>query len=57
MHIDKSVWNGLNAAQQAAILRAAGESVIESYAATESIECRKLSDMLAFNDGIPQLGE
>jgi hypothetical protein len=28
--------------------------VIESYAATESIACRKLSDMIAFNDGINQ---
>jgi hypothetical protein len=54
MHVDKAIWNGLNSAQQAAILRAARESVIESYAATESIACRKLSDMIAFNDGINQ---
>jgi TRAP-type mannitol/chloroaromatic compound transport system substrate-binding protein len=54
MHIDKAVWSGLNAAQRAAILGAARESVIESYYATESIACRKLKDMLDFNDGIDQ---
>jgi hypothetical protein len=54
MHIDKGVWKELSAAQRAAILRAARESVLESYAATESIACRKLKDMLDFNDGIPQ---
>ena len=54
MHIDKAVWNGLNAAQRAAILRAARESVVESYNATESIACRKMKDMLDFNDGINQ---
>lgn len=54
VHIDKAVWNGLNAAQRAAILRAARESVIESYIATESIACRRMKDMLDFNDGINQ---
>jgi hypothetical protein len=54
MHIDKASWNGLNAAQQAAILKAARESVIESYNATESIACRKLKDMLDFNQGVSQ---
>jgi hypothetical protein len=28
--------------------------VVESYNATESIACRKLKDMLGFNDGISQ---
>ena len=54
VHVDKAIWNGLNSAQQTAILRAARESTIESYAATESIACRKLSDMVAFNNGINQ---
>lgn len=54
MHIDKAIWNGLNAVQQAAILKAARESVIESYNATESIACRKLKDMLDFNQGVSQ---
>ena len=54
MHVDKTVWNGLSAEQRAAILRAARESVTESYQATESIACRKLKDMLDFNDGINQ---
>jgi len=54
MHIDKSVWNGLNAAQKAAILRAAKDSVIESYNAAESVECTKLKAMLDFNNGINQ---
>jgi hypothetical protein len=54
MHIDKTTWNGLSAAQRAAILRAAKESVLESYRATDSIACRKLKDMIDFNDGISQ---
>jgi hypothetical protein len=54
MHVDKTVWNGLTAEQRAAILRAARESVAESYQATESIACRKLKDMLDVNDGINQ---
>src|SRR5258707_11138550 len=37
-----------------AVLRAARESVTESYQATESIACRKLKDMLGLNDGINQ---
>src|SRR5262245_32162576 len=49
MHIDKTIWNELNDPQQAAILRAARESVIESHAATESIACRKLADLLDAN--------
>jgi hypothetical protein len=54
MHVDKTVWNGLTAEQRTAILRAARESVAESYQATESIACRKLKDMLDFNDGTNQ---
>jgi len=54
MHVDKTVWNGLTVEQRAAILRAARESVTESYQATESIACRKLKDMLDMNDGISQ---
>lgn len=54
MHIDKPVWSGLNDAQRAAILRAAGESVLESYKATESIQCEKLEQMLAINKGVAQ---
>src|SRR5215510_294142 len=54
MHVDKTVWNGLTAEQRAAILRAARESVTDSYRATESIACRKLKDILDFNDGINQ---
>ena len=54
IHIDKAVWNSLNAAQQAAIVRAAKDSVIESYNAAESVECTKLKAMLDFNKGINQ---
>ncbi len=54
MHIDKAVWSKLNAAQKAAVLRAARDSVIESYKATESVQCRKLNAMLDFNKGISQ---
>lgn len=54
MHIDKPVWNALSAGQKDAILRAARESVTESYKATESIQCEKLGDMLAINAGIVQ---
>jgi hypothetical protein len=54
MHIDKAIWTGLNAAQRAAILRAARESVTESYNATESIACRRLKDMLDINEGVSQ---
>src|SRR5262249_33665442 len=34
MHVDKTVWNGLTVEQRAAILRAARESVTDSYQAT-----------------------
>jgi hypothetical protein len=54
MHVDKTVWNKLNAAQKAAVLRAAKDSVIESYKANESVQCRKLQAMLDFNKGISQ---
>jgi hypothetical protein len=54
MHIDKTVWNNLNAAQKAVIQKAARESVTETFNATESIACRKLNDMLDFNNGISQ---
>jgi hypothetical protein len=54
MHIDKSVWNNLNAAQRAAIERAAKESVNDSYAAAESVECTKLKAILDINKGISQ---
>ncbi|HZV53830.1 MAG TPA: hypothetical protein VFF82_02730 [Rhodocyclaceae bacterium] len=54
MHIDKAIWNSLNAAQQGAITRAAKESVVESYNAAESVECTKLKAMLDFNKGINQ---
>jgi hypothetical protein len=54
MHVDKPVWNNLNAAQKAAVLRAAKDSVIESYKATESVECKKLKGILDFNNGINQ---
>ena len=54
MHVDKTVWNGLSAAQQAAIQKAARESVAESYKATESIQCEKLEQMLAINKDISQ---
>jgi hypothetical protein len=54
MHIDKAVWDGLTDAQRTAILRAARESVVESYNATESIACRALKDMLDVNQGTNQ---
>ncbi len=54
MHIDKAAWNSLDTAQKAAIHKAARESVTETFNATESIACRKLKDMLDFNDGISQ---
>jgi hypothetical protein len=54
MHIDKAVWNALNDAQKAAIRRAARESTLESYAATESVQCAKLKAILDFNRGIHQ---
>ncbi len=54
MHIDKAVWNSLNAAQQAAIARAAKDSVIESYNAAESVQCTKLKAILDINKGINQ---
>ena len=54
MHVDKAIWNNLNAAQKAAVLRAAKDSVIKSYRATESVECKKLKDILDFNNGINQ---
>ncbi len=54
MHVDKTVWNTLNPAQKAAVLRAAKDSVIESYNATESVQCKKLKAMIDFNQGINQ---
>jgi hypothetical protein len=54
IHIDKSIWNSLNNAQQAAIVRAAKDSLMESYNAAESAECTKLKAMLDINKGINQ---
>lgn len=54
MHVDKAVWDGLSDAQRAAILKAAKEAVVESYKAAESVECRKLKDILDFNEGVNQ---
>lgn len=54
MHIDKGVWNALSAPQQAAIAKAAKESVMESYKAAESVECAKLKSILDFNVGVDQ---
>ena len=54
LHVDKTAWNSLNAAQRAAVLRAAKDSVIGSYNATESVQCKKLKAMLDFNKGINQ---
>ncbi len=54
IHIDKTVWNSLNAAQQAAIARAAKDSLLESYNAAESVECTKLKAILDINKGINQ---
>jgi hypothetical protein len=54
MHVDKLVWNDLNAQQKGAILKAAKESVKESFKATDSIACKRLKDMLDINEGIQQ---
>jgi hypothetical protein len=54
MHVDKAVWDSLSDAQKKAVLKAAKESVIESYKATESVECKKLKDILDINNGINQ---
>jgi hypothetical protein len=54
MHLDKAIWNGLNAAQQAAITRAAKESTLASYRASESVQCSKLKAILDINQGIEQ---
>ena len=58
MHVDKDIWfEELSRAQRAAILRAAKESVSESYGATESVQCEKLRDIIDFNVGIEQLNQ
>jgi TRAP-type mannitol/chloroaromatic compound transport system substrate-binding protein len=54
MHIDKGVWSSLNAAQQAAVTRAAKDSVIESYKAADAVQCTKLKAIMEFNKGIDQ---
>jgi hypothetical protein len=54
IHIDKGVWASLNAAQQAAVTRAAKDSVFESHKAAESVECTKLRAILDFNKGVDQ---
>jgi len=54
IHIDKTVWNGLSAAQKAAIQRAARDSALASYNAAESVQCTKLKAMLDFNKGVDQ---
>jgi len=54
MHVDKGIWAGLNPAQRSAILTAARESVVDSYKAAESIQCRKLQDMIDINEGLQQ---
>ena len=54
MHIDRAVWNSLNAAQQAAIVRAGKDSVTATYRANESVQCARLKAMLDIDKGINQ---
>jgi len=54
MHVDKDLWNSLSAQQRAAILKAAKESVLQSYRATDSIVCKRLNDMLSINEAVQQ---
>jgi hypothetical protein len=54
MHIDKEVWNGLSAAQQEAIKRAAKDALLESYSTTDSVQCERLQNILDINQGIDQ---
>lgn len=54
IHIDKAVWNTLSAAQQAAIARAAKDSVTQSFNANESAQCARLKAILDINEGINQ---
>ena len=54
IHIDKTVWNGLNAAQKAAVRERRRTPLIESYNAAESVQCTKLKAMLDINKGVNQ---
>ncbi|MBM4200950.1 MAG: hypothetical protein FJ189_06650, partial [Gammaproteobacteria bacterium] len=54
IHIDRKVWDGLSDEQRKAIEKAAKLSVSQSFAATDSVQCERLKDILDFNNGIAQ---
>lgn len=54
--LEKStLWNGLTSRQQRALERAGRDALRESFETSESVQCERLSQLLAFNDGQPQL--
>jgi hypothetical protein len=54
IHIDKKIWRSLTKEQRQAIKRAAKQSVVDSFNATDSVQCDRLEDILDINDGIKQ---
>ena len=50
-----SVWNQLTHWQQRALKRAGRDALAESFETSESVQCERLGELLAFNDGEPQL--
>jgi TRAP-type mannitol/chloroaromatic compound transport system substrate-binding protein len=50
-----TLWNSLTSRQQRALERAGRDALRESFTTSESVQCERLSQLLAFNDGQVQL--
>jgi len=50
-----TLWNGLTRKQQRALERAGRDALRESFETSESVQCEKLGELLAFNDDQVQL--
>jgi hypothetical protein len=50
-----TLWNSLSRRQQRALERAGRDALRESFSTSESVQCERLSQLLAFNDGQVQL--
>jgi hypothetical protein len=50
-----AIWDLLSHRQQRALERAGRDALRESFETSESVQCERLGELLAFNDAQPQL--
>jgi TRAP-type mannitol/chloroaromatic compound transport system substrate-binding protein len=52
---ETAIWDELSRSEQHAVERAGRDALSESFEVSESVQCGRLRELLAFNDGQPQL--